>query len=322
MDPNTLVQPEETTIQTPAAVTSSKSLLQKFMFPLALLVALVVLVGLVLLLRKPTVKKTARVNSAASSAVVSKPASTIVVKIADIKSQADLKKLSTEQGTAFCKDVLTYKVGAPEIVALNARLGYSGKGFEDVFLGCSVNLSQDDYVAKDKSGANDAYYRRDAAKELATAKTFTFDTYDTTYEVKDLDLFKRVTIDIKGEAKSLLMEYSTLTDGGYSPYSGNEAIRIQEFNMKDFPGLTNNCGPDLMDIAYVSQYNQITCTTTAATFQGEPVYKGQGISISAYAVTVGTTRITVEARDEAESLKVITGLKKVPFDKLDYFIKN
>jgi hypothetical protein len=180
-----------------------------------------------------------------------------------------------------------------------------------------------EYIRKDKSGENDRYYRRIAANDLATARTFTFDTYDISQKFGDLGLSERATDAVDGEAKNLLIAYSTQVNGGFSPYSSSEVIRIQEFDIRDFSGYTNQCGPTLMTIAYASQDNNIACQATSSTFSGSTIYKDMRATYPyTYDVTVNNTRIIVKTRSQQEAFNVIQSMKKTPVDQLDFFIKN
>jgi hypothetical protein len=239
-----------------------------------------------------------------------------------IKNQDDIEKLGKEDQRAFCTEYLKYKPDSPEITKFNKRLSLSSEDSDDLYLGCVVRVGGEDYVAKDKSGANDALYRRDAQKYKDIAKTFTFDTYDTNYKINDLGMSERATNNIKGEAKSLIISYSTLSNGGFDPYSSKAVIRIQEFDKSEFPDLTSNCGPTLMTIEYAHFDNNSPCQKTTASFVGQPIYKGKGISSDSYNVTINNTRITLEGRNEQESLVVLQSMKKVPISDLDFFIKN
>ncbi|MDB5164155.1 MAG: hypothetical protein JWS12_773 [Candidatus Saccharibacteria bacterium] len=193
---------------------------------------------------------------------------------------------------------------------------------DNALLGSKIKSAGDDYVQKDKSGANDQYYRKNAAEYQAIAKSFTFDTYDTTYSTTDIKLSKRVTTAITGEAKNMFMVYATLVNGGFNPYASTEVIKIQSFDIRDFPGYTSNCGPILLIIANARQDNSFPCKTTSEKFLGTVVYKGIGAGADQYSVTINNTRITITARSEQEALAVMRSMKKVPATQLDFFIKN
>lgn len=244
------------------------------------------------------------------------------ISLDSIQSQDDLAALGEEGYKSFCAEVVKLDPEGQEIKDLNERLGLGGGLYDDIYLGCQLSIVEEEYIAKDKSGKNDDYYRRGADEAREIASDFTFDLYDVNYEVEDLGLSARSAASQEGEASNLRMEYSTLTDGGFSPYSSDSVIRIYVFDVTVFPQYTNNCGPTLMSIKYAYQENSEECTKTTETFEGQPIYKSEGLSNDSYSVTLGETRILVGARSQEEAVAVIKSMKKVTVDELDFFIKN
>ena len=305
--------PQNTTPPNEPLNITEKKPRKKLVFLIIALVLIVAAIGaVVFLLNKPGAES----NNTADTGRQTQQA-TEESLVASVKSLDDLNELTEEQMEQFCTELLTHNPEGPEVTALHERLGLDGGLYENLYLGCQVHFDGRDYVRKDKSGENDAYYRRDAQKYKDIARSVSFDLYDTTYTADNLSLSKRVMVDNEGEAKFLFMEYTTLDNGGFNPYASKPVVRIEIFDVRDFPRYTNLCGPGSLVIENTNDYIG-ACTKTDATFQGQPVYKGA----SSYYVTVDNTRIGVLARDEPEVLAVIAGLKKATLDELDFFIKN